>query len=74
LFVVFGNKINRRQLIEQYTNFEHLNQEMVETLIDYISIGKPISGIKSVPPESIGTFNNRIHVTTDFQAHLSRHF
>ena len=31
---------NRRQLIEQYTNLEHLDRETVETLIDYILVGK----------------------------------
>ena len=42
---------NRRELIEQYTNLEHLTREMVETLIDYISIGKRIPGTKDVPIE-----------------------
>ena len=40
---------NRRELIERYTNLEHLTREMVEILIDYISIGKRISGTKKVP-------------------------
>lgn len=31
---------NRRQLIEQYTNLEHLDRETVEMLIDYILVGK----------------------------------
>lgn len=35
---------NRRQLIEQYTNLEHLDRETVETLIDYILVGKRIQG------------------------------
>ncbi len=42
---------NRRELIEQYTNLEHLTREMVETLIDYISVGKRIPGTKDVPIE-----------------------
>ena len=42
---------NRRELIEQYTNLEHLNREMVETLIDYISVGKRIPGSRNVPVE-----------------------
>ena len=42
---------NRRELIEQYTNLEHLNREIVETLIDYISIGKRIPGTRNVPIE-----------------------
>lgn len=42
---------NRRELIEQYTNLEHLNREMVETLIDYVSVGKRIPGRRDVPIE-----------------------
>lgn len=42
---------NRRQIIEQYTNLEHLNREMVETLIDYISVDKRIPGTREVPIE-----------------------
>ena len=42
---------NRRELIEQYTNLEHLTREIVEILIDYIVIGKRILGTKDVPIE-----------------------
>ncbi len=42
---------HRREWIEQYTNLEHLNREIVETLIDYISVGKRIPGTKDVPIE-----------------------
>lgn len=42
---------NRRQLIEQYTNLEHLNREIVETLIDYIAVDKRIPGSRDVPVE-----------------------
>lgn len=42
---------NRRELIEQYTNVEHLTREMVETLIDYISVSKRIPGTRDVPIE-----------------------
>ena len=42
---------NRRQLIEQYTNLEHLNREMVEKLIDYILVGKKDPVTKEVPVE-----------------------
>lgn len=42
---------NRRELIEQYTNLEHLTREIVETLIDYISVGKRIPGTHDVPIE-----------------------
>ena len=42
---------NRRSLIEQYTNLDHLNREMVEILIDCITVGKRIPGTKEVPIE-----------------------
>lgn len=42
---------NRRELIEQYTNLEHLTREIVVTLIDYISVGKRIPGTRDVPIE-----------------------
>ena len=42
---------NRRELIEQYTNPEHLDREIVEALIDYIAIGKRIPGTRDVPIE-----------------------
>ncbi len=42
---------NRREIIEQYTNLEHLTREIVETLIDYISVGKRILGTRHVPIE-----------------------
>lgn len=42
---------NRRQFIERYTNLDHLNREIVDTLIDYISIGKRIPGTKNIPIE-----------------------
>ena len=42
---------NRRELIERYTNLNHLTREMVEVLIDYIVIGKRQPGEKSPPVE-----------------------
>ena len=42
---------NRRQIIEQYSNLEHLNREIVEILIDYISVGKRIPRTRDVPIE-----------------------
>ena len=42
---------NRREFIEQYTNLDHLTREVVETLIDYVSVGKRIPGTKDVPIE-----------------------
>ena len=42
---------DNRELIEQYTNLEHLTREIVETLIDYISVGKRIPGTRDVPIE-----------------------
>ena len=41
----------RRALVEQYTNPEHLNREMVEILIDYIVVGKRIQGENGPPVE-----------------------
>ena len=42
---------NRRAIIEKYTNLDHLTREMVELLIDYISVGKRIPGTRNVPIE-----------------------
>lgn len=42
---------NRRQLIEQYTNPEHLDRQAVEMLIDYIVVGKKDPVTKEVPVE-----------------------
>ncbi len=42
---------NRREIIEQYTNLEHLTREIVETLIDHITVGKRIPGTRNVPIE-----------------------
>ena len=42
---------NQRELIDQYTNPEHLNREMVEILIDHIVVGKRIAGTRNVPVE-----------------------
>ena len=42
---------NRRELIEQYVNIEHLTREMVVILIDKIVVGKRISGTRDVPIE-----------------------
>lgn len=47
--LVSGN--NRRELVEQYTHLEYLTREIVETLIDYISVGKRIVGTRDVPVE-----------------------
>ena len=42
---------NRKEIIERYTNLKHLNFEMVEILIDYISVGKRIPKTNDVPIE-----------------------
>ncbi len=42
---------DRRERIERYTNPEHLSREMVEILIDYISVGKRIPQTHDVPIE-----------------------
>lgn len=40
-----------RHLTEQYTHPEHLTREMVELLIDHISVGRRIPGTRDVPVE-----------------------
>ena len=53
--IAIDNKIaagdNRRELIEQYTNLEHLDRSIVDTLIDYITVDKRIQGTRNVPIE-----------------------
>ena len=47
--IAVGNDL--RPIIEKYINPEHLTREMVEILIDYISVGRRIEGTKTVPVE-----------------------
>lgn len=53
--MVLENKIqvgdNRRQVVEQYTNLKNLNREIVERLVDFISVSKRIPGTREVPIE-----------------------
>ena len=42
---------NRKALVERYVNQEHLTREIVEILIDHITVGKRIPGTKDVPIE-----------------------
>ena len=42
---------NRRKMVEQYTNVTHLTREMVEILIDHITVGKRAKGEKHPPIE-----------------------
>ena len=42
---------NRRELIEQFVNVEHLTRETVEIFIDKIMVGKRIPGTRNVPVE-----------------------
>ncbi len=42
---------NRWELIEKYTNLELLNREIIERLINYISVGRRIPGTRNVPIE-----------------------
>ena len=42
---------NRRHIIEQYTNLEQLNREIVDKLIDFIVVDKRIPGTREVPIE-----------------------
>lgn len=41
----------RKAIIRRYTHTEHLTREMVEILIDYITVGKRIPGTQDVPIE-----------------------
>lgn len=42
---------NRKALVERYVNLERLTREIVEILIDHITVGKRIPGTKDVPIE-----------------------
>ena len=42
---------NRRSIIEKYTNIERLNREMVDILIDHITVGKRDPDTKEIPVE-----------------------
>ena len=42
---------HRKELIAQYTNLEHLNREMVDVLIDYITVGRRNKETRQVPVE-----------------------
>ena len=42
---------NKKRIIEQYVNLEHLDREIVEILIDYVVVGRRIPGTKEVPVE-----------------------
>jgi DNA invertase Pin-like site-specific DNA recombinase len=42
---------NRKEVIERYNNMEHLSREVVEELIDYISVGKRTPGTCDIPIE-----------------------
>lgn len=46
-----GAGSRRRELIEQYTNPDHLTRELVEALIDFVTIGRRIPGTRNVPIE-----------------------
>ena len=41
----------RKEIIRRYTHVEHLTREMVEILIDYITVGKRVPGTQAVPIE-----------------------
>ena len=41
----------RKAIIQRYTHVEHLTREMVEILIDYITVGKRVPGMQDVPIE-----------------------
>ncbi len=44
-------KEDKRQTIDRYVNLEHLNREIVDELIDHISVGRRIPGTRDVPIE-----------------------
>lgn len=46
----------RREVIARYTELTHLTREMVESLIDYIVVGKRIPGTRDVPIEIYWNF------------------
>ena len=39
----------RKEIIQRSTHVEHLTREMVEILIDYITVGKRVPGTQDVP-------------------------
>lgn len=47
---------NRKAIIDQYTNLDHLTREMVEVLIDHITVGKRTPGEKNPPVEIYWSF------------------
>ena len=47
---------NRRALVEQYTNADHLTREMVDILIDHVSVGRRVKGTKTAPVEIFWNF------------------
>ena len=42
---------HRNSIVVHYANLDHLTREMVEALIDYITVGKRIPGTRDVPVE-----------------------
>lgn len=42
---------NGEQFLETYVNLEHLTRQIIELMIDYIAVGKRISGTRDVPIE-----------------------
>ena len=47
---------NRREIVEQYTHLDHLTREMVDILIDHVSVGRRVKGTKTVPIEIFWKF------------------
>ena len=42
---------HRKAIVEHYAHLDHLTREMVEALIDYITVGKRVPGTQDVPGE-----------------------
>ncbi len=47
---------NRRELVEKYTHLDHLTREMVDILIDHVSVGRRTKGTKTVPVDIFWKF------------------
>lgn len=45
------NGLNRRDIVERYTQIDHLTREMIDELISEIVVGKRIPGSRTVPIE-----------------------
>lgn len=42
---------NRRERIDEYIKLNHLSCEMVDILIDHVTVGRRIAGTRDIPVE-----------------------